>query len=166
MTKEEIRVRIKLEQLERQADANEKKIEELKKDTLMFCSGRSLAEKKVCNVLAELLDVLGYDLVNRNIILEKKGTRKLNWKSNTPYPKHRCTEKKEKTMDLTDRLNMDLTDRLNMDLTDRINRVATLNAIADEVFERIPNITNQNFLDDIEKCLNILQKIEVIKKTL
>ena len=61
---------------------------------------------------------------------------------------------------------MDLTDRLNMDLTDRINRVATLNAIADEVFERIPNITNQNFLDDIEKCLNILQKIEVIKKTL
>jgi len=78
MTEEEIRVRIKLEQLERQADTNEKKIEELKKDTLMFCSGRSLAEKKVCNVLAELLDVLGYNLVNRNIILEKKGTRKLN----------------------------------------------------------------------------------------
>jgi len=53
-----------------------------------------------------------------------------------------------------------------MDLTERINRVTTLNTIADEIFERIPNITNKNFLDDIEKCLNILQKIEAIKKTL
>ena len=59
-----------------------------------------------------------------------------------------------------------------MNLEERLNKVATLNAIADEVFEKIPELMKENFiieedfLDCTEKCLNILQKIEVVKKTL
>jgi len=53
-----------------------------------------------------------------------------------------------------------------MNMEERLNRVATLNAIADEIFERIPKVTNQDFLDDMGKCLDILQQIEAIKKTL
>ena len=52
-----------------------------------------------------------------------------------------------------------------MNMEERLNRVATLNAIADEIFERIPMEERLN-LDDMEKCLDILQQIEAIKKTL
>ena len=69
-----------------------------------------------------------------------------------PHTQRMVYEEKEETMHDT--------------LKQALSRVATLNAIADEVFERIPNIPNQNFLNDIEKCLNILQKIEAVKKTL
>jgi len=45
-------------------------------------------------------------------------------------------------------------------------KVKTLNKISNTIFEMIPKFVENRDLDDIEQCLDILQKIDSAKRTL
>lgn len=48
-----------------------------------------------------------------------------------------------------------------------LHRVGILNQVADDIYKIIPNLIQEdNFLDNAEKCMNILDKIEIVKRTI
>jgi len=53
-------------------------------------------------------------------------------------------------------------DRFN----EALHKVKTLNGISNIIFEMIPKFIENRDLDDIEQCLDILQKIDSAKRTL
>jgi len=49
-------------------------------------------------------------------------------------------------------------------LEEALHKVRTLNKISNTIFEMIPKFVENRDLDDIEQCLDILQKIDSVKE--